>query len=491
MATGEQYFRLAAHFVSLLAISRLLTPTEIGVSVIGMGIIAIALGLREFATSDFLIQRQEVARDDIRTSFTVVFLLTALIAAAMFIFAPWFGTFYGEEKLARFIRIGAVAGLIEAVSLPIRGLLRRDMAFGALAFINTTAAAVTAATTILLALAGFSYMSVAWATVAAAITTTALSFYFRPDFSILCPAFKSWRSVLAFGGYNGASFVINQTYEALPQLVLGHLLPHSAVGLYNRAQLVSDIPSRIILASVFSVAFPALATEVRAGRSLKEPYLRALGHITVLYWPALLLLALLAHPVVLLVLGQQWLAAIPLVQVMAVACLAWFPVMLTSPVLLAMGANRDRTLADLLGRSVSAVVLCSAAFFGIMAMAASKLVTLPYQLFLSFYFVRRHLPFRWSEVWLALWKSVVVTAISMAGPVVVVALSNSGFDLSILATAAAVLLAAAGWLAGVVTTQHPILLELRKVAEAIVETPLARRLRARFVAHGPRAGEAR
>ena len=128
MAAGEQYFRLAIQFASIASVSRLLTPTEIGVSVIGTGIVAIALGLREFATSDFLIQRHQVAQDDIRASFTVVLLLTLLIAAGMFVLAPWFGGFYGEEKLALFLKVAAVAGLIEAISLPIRGLLRRDMA---------------------------------------------------------------------------------------------------------------------------------------------------------------------------------------------------------------------------------------------------------------------------------------------------------------------------------------------------------------------------
>src|SRR4029453_8363782 len=115
--------------------------------------------------------------------------------------------------------------------------------------------------------------------------------------SILRPAFKSWGNVLTFGGYNGASFVINRVYESLPSLVLGYLLPHAAVGLYNRASVVSDIPDKVVLTSVFSVAFPALAAEVREGRSLKEPYLRALGLITVLYWPAQLLLPLLVFPV--------------------------------------------------------------------------------------------------------------------------------------------------------------------------------------------------
>jgi O-antigen/teichoic acid export membrane protein len=208
----------------------------------------------------------------------------------------------------------------------------------------------------------------------------------------------------------------------------------------------------------------------------------------VFYWPAQVLLALLAYPVVSLILGAQWLGAVPLLQIMAAAGLAWFPVMLTSPVLLAVGANRDRVLADLVGRSVSAVVLCSAAWFGIMAMAASKLVTLPFQMVLSLWFVRRHVPFRWREVWvLGLWRSAIVTIGAAAGPAGVVALSDTGFDLSIAATAFAVSLAACGWLASVAVTRHPVMFELRKALEAIVETSTVRRLREHVIPADSRA----
>lgn len=491
MAAGEQYFRLAGQFALIVVVSRLLTPAEIGISVIGTGIMVVVLGLREFATSDCLIQRQEVTRGDIRASFTVVFLLTALITAAIFALAPWFGAFYGEDGLAAFLRVAAVGGLIEAISFPIRGLLRRDMAFGTLAFINTAAVIATAVTTIVLALAGFSFMSFAWGLVATAAVTTVLSFYCRPDFSILRPSFESWRSVLAFGSYNGASYAIAQAYELVPQLVLGSMLPPAAVGLYNRAAMVCKIPQMIFLRSVFAVAFPALAAEVRNGRSLKEPYLRALGYIAVFYWPALALIAILAHPIVLLLLGEQWLGVVPLLQVMALAYLAWFQDPLTTPVLLAVGANRDRALVVFLTYAVAAVVLCAAASFGTMAMAASNLVTIPYMLVVALYFVRRHVAFRWSEVWIALWRSAAVTAATVAGPVCVVALSDWRFDLSITAALIAAPLAATGWVAGIVLTRHPVLAELRNAAEAVVETPFFQRLRGRVLAQSPRAGEAR
>ena len=52
--------------------------------------------------------------------------------------------------------------------------------------------------------------------------------------------------------------------------------------------------------------------------------MRSLGLITVFYWPAQVLLALLAYPVVMLFLGPQWIGGvIPLLQLMAIAGLAW------------------------------------------------------------------------------------------------------------------------------------------------------------------------
>jgi hypothetical protein len=59
---------------------------------------------------------------------------------------------------------------------------------------------------------------------------------------------------------------------------------------------------------------------------------------------------------------------------------------------------------------------------------------------------------------------------------------------------AAVLLAAAGWFAGILATRHPVRSELRRAIDGMPATSLARRcryLRARIMAHGLKAREAR
>jgi len=151
-------------------------------------------------------------------------------------------------------------------------------------------------------------------------------------------------------------------------------------------------------------------------------------------------------------------------------------------------------LVDLVGRALSAVVLCSAAYLGVLVMAASKLVTLPFQMYLSLYFVRRHIPFRWPEVCAALWKSALVTAGTAAGPAAVLALSGQGVALSLGATVLAALMAACGWLAAVVVTRHPVLSELARAVEVVARTSFAQRCwrwRDRIIRQGARVEEAR
>ena len=174
---------------------------------------------------------------------------------------------------------------------------------------------------------------------------------------------------------------------------------------------------------------------------------------------------------------------------LAIAGLAWFPVYMAPPVLLALGANRDRLLVDLIGRLVAAIGLCGAAFFGILAMAASKLVTMPFHMMLAFWLIRRHVPFRWRELGAVLEERGhhrQHCSRSACGRDAI----RRGFALSFSQTVIALALAAVGWLASVLLAQHPILLELRRAFDEFAELPALRRLRARL-AWGPRAGEVR
>lgn len=464
LATGDRYVVTAINLATLAIVSRLLAPGEIGIYVLGMMVIALVLAFREFATSEFLIQRQTVTAEDVRTSFTIIIGFGLVIVAAVWLLAPRIGAFYAVPELASFLYVAVLALLLDAVSLPVIAQLQRDLAFGRVAVLNVASSGVAGLATCALAWLGFSYMSVAWANLASAAMTAAIAFSLRPDFGIFRPSLKSWRKALSFGGYHGATMVLGRATETIPLLVLGRVLPVAAVGLYNRALVVCALPDKMILSGIFSVALPALAGHVRSGHTLKEPYLRAIGHIAAVYWPAQAMIILLAHPIVELALGRQWLEIVPLVQLIAAGYVFTVPLVLTRSVLVSLGAFRDFLMSTAISSPVSIAVLCTAGLFGLEALAAGFLITLPFQMAVQHHFVCRHIHVSWADLARSVWRSAVVTAASAAGPLLVIGLSGFRVDLSIPVGIAGGIMGGLFWLAALYLTRHPLLDEICDLA---------------------------
>lgn len=466
MAAGERYASLLISFVTLAVVSRLLTPAEIGVSVVGIAITTLILSAREFATTNFLIQHRDLQPEHVRATFAILLSVSVLIAVLLVLLSGGLALFYDEPRLAPYLRIAAAAILAETVGAIVAALLRRDMAFGTLAVINVSAAAVASAVTLGLAAAGFSYMSFAWAALASALTIATLSLLLWRDWSIFRPSFRAWRGMAAFGGYNGLNVMLYRIYEALPSAVLGRILTFDQLALYARAVTLCQLPDRAVLRGLDLILLPAFAIEVRNGRALAGAYLRAVEIITAVLWPALILLAILAEPAVRLLLGEQWHGSVPLVRIMAIATLFAFSAELNYPVLVAVGAMRDILKRSLIAWPVSALVIALAAFLGVTAAALAWLVTVPFQAYVSICFVRRHVDVSWREIGRALLGSAAIAAASAAGPLAVVTVAG-GFDLSYGAAVLAACLAAVGWVLGLWFTAHPVFAEIEKAWSAL------------------------
>ncbi len=478
-ASIEQYLGLVINLAMVAILARLLTPEEVGLAVIGMSIAATAFALREFTSPEFLIQRQDITCVDIRTSQTAAMLTTIALGTAITLAAPGIARLYGDPTLATFLVVMVAAGLLDAASLTTIALLRRSMAFGPLALIRTVSSVTTASLTVWLAWRGHGHMSYAWGLLAGSAASSCLAFWAEPPAS-LRPSLQSWRELWTFGRYRGAATAVDKAYETLPQLVLGRLMPISAVAFYNRANAICGIPDRVLLSAAFSIAFPALSAQARSGADLKQSYLRALSYITVFYWPGLVCLAIVADPVVRLLLGDQWEVVVPLVRILSLSSLFWFPVTVSNPLLLAIGRNREAFVATLLGRSVAAIILVSASFYGLFALALSQFIALPFQMVVALRSARAHVHFGWRELIDLLRPSLVVTACAAAGPMCL-ALAAGSFRFSYFEMVLAGFLAGVGWLGGLSASRHPFLAEMDVAVRATVRfLPFGARLAGAF-----------
>ncbi len=464
--SAERYINLAVNFGLIAIVSRLLTPSEIGVSAFGATVWAFVETFRD-VPSTHLVQQKDLTREDIRTSFTVMAIISVVLAGTIVVSADWIAAQYSSPELASYLRVFALAFLPGPIERPIMALFRRDLAFGKYAMINVTTVMVNAVVTVSLVLLGFSYQSFAWASLAGAISAASLALYFRPDFWIFRPHLGHWRRAIRYGGYSSIYALLNQLADMLPYLVVSRVFHFAGVGFYNRALLVSQTPGKLLLSGLVPVVAPALAAEVRKGGDLKGPFLTAVSYISAFYWPAFVLLALLAHPAVEILVGAQWFSIVPLVQIISIAMMSTFSGILIYPTLMAIGALRDLVLSSLIVVPVMAVISGIAAMHGLTALAMSLVVTYALQSLVGLAFVRMHLRFHWIELGRATAKSTVVTCCTAIPPAVQIIAGGMRFDMSIAHGVFTGVLALFGWICGIWLTRHPLRGELMLILNGL------------------------
>jgi O-antigen/teichoic acid export membrane protein len=461
LAMADRYFGLSVNFLSLAAVSRILTPHEIGLAVIGAAICAFWFRLREFTTASYLILRKDLVLDDMRAAFTISFLLSGLLCLLLWATAGVLARVYQQQELAILIRILAFAYFLEVFPAPIIALFQRDLAFGKVALVNMTNVAITGGGTIAFAILGLGYLSAALGWLAGALTSGLLAIVLRGDLSVFRPLIRNWGAAVAFGAYNGINVFLYGAYESLPFILIGKLISVGATADFNRSLMIVQLPDKLFLAGVVAVALPAFANHVRQGNDMKRAYLEAVVLITAIQWPALLLISILAYPSVSILLGTQWLNVAPLIQIMALGYAFSFSAALNFPVLLSLGGMREILLRAVIAWPVSALIVSGAAYFGMTAVALSFSIAIGFQALVSIYFVQRHIPLGWDEIVKALRASLMVTLCTAAGALSVVALCGFRFDLSNFQGALAGLAGVAGWCFGVWIAKHALLEEIR------------------------------
>src|SRR3546814_13584426 len=105
----------------------------------------------------------------------------------------------------------------------------------------------------------------------------------------------------------------------MPSIAAGRLLGIEAAGLLHRATSTIQIYRKGVLEGLMPVLLPAFAAKLRQGHALKDSYLRGVAYLTAVGWPFSVVLALLAHPILPVLFGPPWDAAVPLVQLLCLA----------------------------------------------------------------------------------------------------------------------------------------------------------------------------
>jgi O-antigen/teichoic acid export membrane protein len=124
--------------------------------------------------------------------------------------------------------------------------------------------------------------------------------------------------MFGFGSRLLVSGLLNQIFDNIYLLVIGKLFSAIDLGFFTRAQSFADLPSRTLSGMVGRVTFPVFSTiqddQVRLKRGLKK----ALTTLAMVNFPMMIGLAVIARPLVLVLLTDKWAPSIPYLQLLCI-----------------------------------------------------------------------------------------------------------------------------------------------------------------------------
>jgi PST family polysaccharide transporter len=274
--------------------------------------------------------------------------------------APLVAWFFDEPRLAPVVAARALAFLFGGASVQHQALLRRQMRFGRIAFLEITSVLLGTAAGIAAAAGGLSY----WSLVVMQLTTGAATLVLA---LVLCPWLPGRprhgadvKGPLRFGAHLMGFSIVNYLGKGVDAALLGWRWGATAVGLFGNARRLMQIPLTQLNAPVSHVALPALSRITRDPERYREAYLRLVDKLVLLAMPFVACLIAMADWFVAILLGPQWAESGRLFAILGAGALVEPLVSTTGWLLMSQGRAREMLLLG----------VCDAALrFGLVALA--------------------------------------------------------------------------------------------------------------------------
>lgn len=455
-AFGTRHANVLIHFIGIAIIARLLTPAEIGVFTVSAAFVMLSQILRDFGIGSYLIQARELDRPRICSAMGVGLLIGGALTVLICLLAWPLAIFYDQPGVADVLYIQSATFLL----MPIHGislaLLKRNLEFGQAFWFETASSLAWAGTAITLAYLGFSYYSLAWSSLSGSILMLLLVAAVRRDVILFRPSLAHWRAVVGFGSVVAAANLITQIGVLAPAIVMGRMLGFSDVAFYNRGHSVTRMFRDTVEKGSRAIALPAFAAQLRDDAFSKESYLYGATLITGISWPFFCGLALMAYPVVRILFGDQWDAAVPVLQYLAVSNIIMALVIMSSEVMVAVGAVKYVLHKALIIQSTRIAIVVACSFYSFEAVAAGQIAVGVIAVAVSQFYLRRAIGLGFRDLVMASMPSAAVTAVSMIGPVLVALFYPPGPGLLWPPLVLAVASGGIGWLVAVFAVGHPV-----------------------------------
>jgi O-antigen/teichoic acid export membrane protein len=301
--------RVVNGFIGLggtVILARLLTPDDFGLIAMANAIINFFYIFKELGLMDATIQKEKITHAQISTVFWINTLIGILIMAIIILVSPLIANFYGNERLKNITIVLAFTFVFAGISTQHQALLKRNMMFLKIAFVENIAAALSTIIAVYFAVRGYGYWSLIGRMVSLVFFTALGSWIFcswRPGLPVPGSGVKS---MVTFGANTTGLFFVNYFVSSLDKTMIGKKYGAGDLGYYDKAYNLNTVPVSQFSGSLFHVAVTTLSKLRNDRNKYIRYYLGSLSTISFFGLPVIAYLVVISGDIIPLLLGPQW-----------------------------------------------------------------------------------------------------------------------------------------------------------------------------------------
>jgi O-antigen/teichoic acid export membrane protein len=341
----------------MVAISRLLSPDEIGIHVIGASIALLAAELRTFGMGAYLIREREINTIMIRSTFTASMLVAFILGIGLIVSAPSVANFYNDPRLIPVLFLLSVSFFMSPFAIVTSAVLTREFQFAKLSAAHLSEVIVTSGITLILIYFEFGYISMAIGTAVGNVTSTIIFFILKPKIISYWPYFKNLNGVMQSGFFTSFAALIRRGATVSPELIIGKMAGINEAALFSRGMGFIKFSNSVIFSMISPVVAPYLSKSNREGEILTDSYIKVNLLVGGICWPILAVAGVFAEQAITAMFGEQWTAAAPIASALAVWALLSMLFVNFGQLLLTIGKEKFTFYYEMI-LTVSTIILC-------------------------------------------------------------------------------------------------------------------------------------
>ncbi|WP_281777525.1 lipopolysaccharide biosynthesis protein [Croceibacter atlanticus] len=391
---------IATKFLGLfigIVLARLLTPKDFGLVAMLYVFFEVSNSFVNSGFSQALIREDVLSEKDKATAFNINILVSISFYALLWFCAPAIADFYENEKLVLLARVMGITIIINAFTIVQRADITHKLLFKKLSVILVTANVIAGIVGIAMAYMGYGVWSLASKYIVMAFMTSFLFYVMNPWYPKFFIIRESFKRLFGFGSKLFLSGLINTIYDNIYKLIIGKYFSAVTLGLYTQAKLYVTQVTLSAVSTIQTVTYPILSKAKNEPQRLKNAYRKIIIATSFVIFPITIAMGLLAKPLILVAIGEQWVDAIPFLQILCVSGVLYHLHAINLNILKVLGRSDLFLKLEIIKKINITIAILIGINFGIWGLLIASVISSYIALLINMYYTNKHIDYSYAN----------------------------------------------------------------------------------------------